>query len=69
MIHLKVNGMSCTHCQASVEKALKDVPGVTDVDVSLEDGTVSVQGNPAREAVVKAIEAAGYTAEQGGANG
>ena len=33
---LKIEGMTCSHCKAAVEKALKAVPGVIDVAVDLE---------------------------------
>lgn len=63
MVNLKVNGMSCSHCKAAVEGALKEVPGVTDVDISLERGFAVVRGSTAVERLLKAIEEAGYTAE------
>lgn len=63
VVKLKVDGMSCQHCKATVEGALKDVPGVTDVDISLEDGFAVVRGSNAVERLLKAIEEAGYTAE------
>lgn len=59
---LKIDGMSCKHCQARVEKALSEVPGVDSVTVSLENGTAEVKGadlNPS--ALAKAVTAAGYS--------
>lgn len=38
---LNVQGMSCNHCKMSVTKALSDIPGVKDVDVSLEKAEAS----------------------------
>ena len=38
---LNVQGMSCNHCKMSVTKALSDIPGVKDVDVSLEKAQAS----------------------------
>ena len=35
---IKVKGMSCQHCVASVTKALSGIQGITDVKVSLEKG-------------------------------
>ena len=35
---IKVKGMSCMHCVASVTKALAGIEGVTDVQVNLEKG-------------------------------
>lgn len=63
MVKFKVSGMSCGHCKAAVEGALKDVPGVTDVDISLEQGFAVVRGSNAVERLLKAIEEAGYDAE------
>jgi len=37
-----VEGMKCMHCKASVEKALKAVPGVTDAEVDLEAKTARI---------------------------
>lgn len=67
MVNLKVEGMSCTNCQAAVEKALKQVPGVTNVDVSLDKGTVAVKGESAPEVLIKAVQDAGYPAQLAGA--
>lgn len=57
---LKVNGMSCMHCVARVEKALAAVEGVTDVTVSLEKGEAVVGGSFDVAAAVKAVTDAGY---------
>lgn len=37
-----VNGMTCQHCKASVENALKNLAGVNTVEVNLEEGNVKV---------------------------
>lgn len=57
-----VFGMSCGHCQASVEKALLGVTGVQGVSVDLATGLVSVTGLGAasKEAMVQAIQDAGF---------
>lgn len=57
-----VEGMSCGHCSAAVEKALKELDGVKDVKVSLEDKTATVDSErdvPEAE-LKKAVEDAGY---------
>ena len=59
---IKVSGMSCEHCAATVEKAAKSVAGVTAAKVDLEAGSVEVEGSFDREHVVQAINAAGYQA-------
>ena len=38
MTTIKVKGMSCQHCVASVTKALSEIKGITDVQVNLEKG-------------------------------
>jgi len=57
---IKVEGMSCSHCKAAVEKALKEISGVEEVQVNLDDKEVVVSGNASREQLAKAIEEAGY---------
>lgn len=66
MVNIKVSGMSCTHCKAAVEGALKEVAGVTDVQVDLDKGVAVVQGTASVEPLLKAIEEAGYSAEVAG---
>lgn len=41
-----VEGMTCGHCQASVEKAVSTLTGVSDVEVSLNEKKVSITYNP-----------------------
>ena len=57
---LKISGMMCQHCQNHVETALKAVPGVESVVVSLEENTAKVTGNADRAALAAAVKAAGY---------
>ncbi|GAB6180555.1 copper chaperone CopZ [Desulfotomaculum defluvii] len=57
---LKVEGMSCGHCKAAVEKALRALSGVEDVKVDLEQKEVTVTGSAPKEELSKAIEEAGY---------
>jgi len=59
---IKVAGMSCAHCVASVEKAAESVAGVSEVVVDLNAGTARVSGSFDRGEVVAAINAAGYEA-------
>lgn len=42
-VTLKIEGMKCMHCVDSVKTALKEVNGVNQVDVSLENGTATVE--------------------------
>ena len=62
-ITLKIEGMTCGGCVASVTRVLKAVPGVADVKVQLAPGTAEVSYDPARAgvpALKAAIEDAGY---------
>ena len=62
-----VTGMSCAACQARVEKAVAGVPGVTGVSVSLLTNSMGVEGEAVPEAVIRAVEKAGYGAAPKGA--
>lgn len=55
-----VKGMQCNHCKASVERTVGAIDGVTSVDVSLADGTVTVSGNVDPATVVEQVEGLGF---------
>ena len=57
-----VTGMSCAACQARVEKAVSQVPGVTACTVSLLTNAMGVEGTADDAAVIKAVVDAGYGA-------
>ncbi len=56
-----VEGMTCGHCVSSVTEEVSEVAGVTDVQVDLESGRLTVQGDADDAAVRAAVEEAGYT--------
>lgn len=61
--------MTCASCQAHVEKAVRSVPGVQDVTVNLLSNSMVVeyaQGQDPEQAVVEAVERAGYGASKAG---
>ena len=62
-----VSGMSCAACQARVEKAVSQVPGVTSCSVSLLTNSMGVEGNAKSADIIKAVEKAGYGASKEGA--
>ncbi len=62
-----VTGMSCAACSARVEKAVSAVPGVTSCSVSLLTNSMGVEGTASAEAVISAVQAAGYGASLKGA--
>lgn len=57
---ISIEGMMCAHCQAHVEKALKEVAGVTEVIVSLENKNAVVTGDASVETLKQAVVDAGY---------
>ena len=67
MKQYNVTGMSCAACSARVEKAVGKVPGVTSCSVSLLTNSMGVEGTASPEAVIKAVQDAGYGASEKGA--
>ena len=67
MEQYNVTGMSCAACQARVEKAVSAVPGVTGCAVSLLTNSMGVEGTASPDAIVQAVENAGYGASPKGA--
>ncbi len=59
--------MSCAACSARVEKAVGKVPGVTSCSVSLLTNSMGVEGAASPEAVIRAVQDAGYGASEKGA--
>jgi copper chaperone len=59
-MRIVVEGMSCEHCVRAITDAVTKVTGYASVTVSLDDGTVEVEGVDDREAVIAAIRAEGY---------
>ncbi|GHH81470.1 heavy-metal-associated domain-containing protein [Streptomyces capitiformicae] len=56
-----VSGMTCGHCAASVTEEVVAVTGVTEVDVDVRSGLVTVRGDSVDDIVVRAaITDAGY---------
>lgn len=60
--HFIVTGMTCAACQGHVERAVKKVPGVSQVSVSLLTNSMIIEGTAGEDAVVRAVEKAGYGA-------
>ena len=61
---IKVDGMMCNHCRANVEKNLKALECVDNVEVDLASGTAVVEGDVTDEKVIKTIEGLGYQAKR-----
>ena len=64
MEQYQVMGMSCAACSARVEKAVSKVEGVTSCAVSLLTNSMGVEGTASADAIIKAVEEAGYGASQ-----
>lgn len=64
-LELSVQGMNCTHCSGSVERALAEQPGVAGVEVDLAGGRAVVRGealDPDR--LIAAVDALGFRASR-----
>lgn len=57
-----ISGMSCNHCKANVERAIRGVEGVEDVDVNLATGIATVTGHHDPEQVIRQVDDFGYSA-------
>ena len=64
---IKVKGMSCQHCVASVTKALSEIEGIADVQVNLEKGEATfTESNPVPDQSIKdAISKIGFEVVSG----
>ncbi|WP_343073969.1 cation transporter [Clostridium sp. YIM B02506] len=60
MKKITIEGMSCGHCKARVEKALSELDGITSAVVDLEAKTATIEGETSDEVLREAIDDAGY---------
>ncbi len=65
----EVTGMSCAACQMHVEKAVSQVKGVVNCNVSLLTNSMVVDGTADEKEIIKAVENAGYGAKKIGGSG
>jgi copper chaperone len=68
-VKLRVTGMTCGHCQAKVEKALKGIAGVYSAVIDLPDGEAEIDFNDdtvTTQQLVAAVASAGYAAKLAG---
>jgi Cu+-exporting ATPase len=61
---LSISGMSCAGCVATVENALKNVPGVIESTVNFAEHTATVRGSVDAKALIAAVTASGYAAAE-----
>lgn len=62
-ITLTVKGMTCMGCIRSVKNVLEPIPGVSSVDITLDNGQVTIDYDPTRSGIdqfTNAINDAGY---------
>lgn len=64
MTTLQIEGMTCHHCANRVARALKEVPGVLNAEVQLDQHTAKVEteSTPDTGAMIAAVTAKGYSA-------
>ena len=63
-IRLSISGMSCAGCVATVEGALRAVPGVAEASVNFAEHTADVSGSVPSQTLMAAVKAAGYEAAE-----
>ena len=61
MYNFQVSDMTCSHCVATVEKAVKGVDAAAKVDIDLGTLAVKIESDQPVERFAQAIEDAGYT--------
>jgi copper chaperone len=60
MAIVSIKGMSCPHCVASTKKALEAIDGISNVDVNLEKGKASYDGDVDAGVVKEAVTKIGF---------
>lgn len=59
---LTVEGMSCSHCEQTIEEAIEALAGVKNAEAGREAERVTVDGDASPEQLVAAVEDSGYNA-------
>ncbi|MBR4533662.1 MAG: SO_0444 family Cu/Zn efflux transporter [Bacteroidaceae bacterium] len=62
--HYRISGMSCNHCKANVERAIRSVEGVEDVEVNLARGEAVVRGKHDPAELIEKVKSYGYEVEE-----
>jgi len=63
-IQLNISGATCASCVRTIESALRGTPGVHGADMNFADRTAQVTGTASTNALIKAVEDAGYGASE-----
>jgi copper chaperone CopZ len=61
-VQFEVEGMTCDGCIGAVERVARKVPGVASAKATLADKKLVIEGTPDPNAVIAAVQRAGYTA-------
>jgi copper chaperone len=62
-VTITINNMTCNHCKNAVERGLKDLDGVKEVEVKLDEKLANVTFDEAKislDVIYKEIEEMGY---------
>lgn len=59
-IQFELQGLSCDHCVRSLDRALRQVPGIHQVEVSLQ--RARIEGSAPVDSLLAAVRAEGYEA-------
>jgi copper chaperone len=62
MTELSVRNMTCGHCVSAVTRAVKALDSQAGVQVDLQTGRVRIEGRSSAEALIRALDEAGYPA-------
>ncbi len=61
----EIRGMNCSHCSGSVDRSLRELPGVSNCQVQLDVGQATVEGkNIDTDAVIAAVVGLGFEARE-----
>ena len=62
-LEFNVEGMNCNHCSGSVDRAVRELPGVEDCSVDLKGGHLTVRSDGVDpQAVIAAVDGLGFKA-------
>lgn len=60
----KIPDMTCNQCVATIRKALRDIPGIKYLEISLSEKLIKIGGEFEEKDLVRAIESAGFAVEK-----
>lgn len=67
-VKMRVDGLACPFCAYGLEKRIKDVPGVSNIEIRVQDGVLLLDADPdeaiALDHLEPAVEKAGFTARE-----